>query len=203
MHVYYETSLLISQGLVSGWLWFRLFYSNIQISFLFSHMELWHLFVLLFQLKMNMAMGKIRCNKTGIVLTRDEDRVSTRNGERGLYQYLSSVQGLGGFQDHFDWYKQHCLSRIFVFWPLFLFLCCCFLYLFRWASNTFSIRGGKPFWVDPFDQNVQHIFIDDNIRQNDEDTIVHPKVLSLIITYFRRWQLNQQEGSIIVQVAMY
>lgn len=46
----------------------------------------------------------------------------------------------------------------------------------RWVSNTFSIRGGKPLWVDPFDQNVQHIFIDDNIRQNDEDTIVHPKV---------------------------
>ncbi|TNM86314.1 hypothetical protein fugu_006544 [Takifugu bimaculatus] len=99
-------------------------------------------------LKVNMALGKIRCNKRGIVLTRDEDRVSTRNGERGLYQYLSSVQGLGGFQDHFEW----------------------------WASNTFSIRGGKPFWVDPFDQSVQHIFIDDNIRQNDEDTIVHPKV---------------------------
>lgn len=47
---------------------------------------------------------------------------------------------------------------------------------FRWATNTFSIQGGKPLWVDPFDPDVQHIFIDDNIRQNDEDTIVHPKV---------------------------
>ncbi|XP_067447482.1 uncharacterized protein si:dkey-32e6.3 [Thunnus thynnus] len=100
------------------------------------------------KLSVNMTPGKIRCSKRGIVLSRAEDRVSTRGGERGLYQYLSSVQGLGGFQDHFDW----------------------------WASNTFSIRGGKPLWVDPFDEHIQHIFIDDNIRQNDEDTIVHPKV---------------------------
>ncbi|KAG7235211.1 hypothetical protein INR49_030614 [Caranx melampygus] len=100
------------------------------------------------KLSVNMTPGKIRCSKRGIVLSRAEERVSTQNGERGLYQYLSSVQGLGGFQDHFDW----------------------------WVSNTYSIRGGKPLWVDPFDPSVQHIFIDDNIRQNDEDTIVYPKV---------------------------
>ncbi|XP_047219944.1 uncharacterized protein si:dkey-32e6.3 [Girardinichthys multiradiatus] len=100
------------------------------------------------KLGVDMTPGKIRCSKRGIVLSRAEDRVSTRDGERGLYQYLSSVQGLGGFQDHFDW----------------------------WATNSFSIRGGKPLWIDPFDQHVQHIFIDDNIRQNDEDTIVSPKV---------------------------
>ncbi|XP_072223762.1 uncharacterized protein [Leuresthes tenuis] len=100
------------------------------------------------KLKVDVNPGKIRCSKKGIVLSRAEDRMSTRDGERGLYQYMSSRQGLGGFQDHFDW----------------------------WASNTFSIRGGKPLWIDPFDQHVQHIFIDDNIRQNDEDTIVSPKV---------------------------
>ncbi|XP_071331668.1 uncharacterized protein [Trachinotus anak] len=100
------------------------------------------------KLSVNMAPGKIRCSENGIVLSRDKERMSTQDGEKGLYQFLSSVQGLGGFQDHFDW----------------------------WARNTFSIRGGKPLWVDPFDQNVQHIFIDDNIRQNDEDTVVYPKV---------------------------
>lgn len=102
------------------------------------------------QLKLSVAVtpGKIRCSKKGIVLNRAEQRVSSRDGERGLYEYFSSVQGLGGFQDHFDW----------------------------WAANSFSIRGGKPMWVDPFDKHVQHIFIDDNIRQNDEDTIVNPKV---------------------------
>lgn len=46
----------------------------------------------------------------------------------------------------------------------------------RWVCNSYSIRGGKPLWVDPFDHNVQHIFIDDNVRLNDEDTIIHPKV---------------------------
>lgn len=100
------------------------------------------------KLDVNPAAGKIRCSRSATVLSRDGEQVSTRDGERNLYQYLSSVQGLGGFQDHFDW----------------------------WASHTFSIRGGKPLWVDPFDPTVQHIFIDDNIRQNDNDTIVHPKV---------------------------
>lgn len=46
----------------------------------------------------------------------------------------------------------------------------------RWAQNTYSILGGKPLWIDPFDSTIQHIFIDDNIRQNNDDTIVHPKV---------------------------
>ncbi|XP_029363224.1 uncharacterized protein LOC115046772 [Echeneis naucrates] len=100
------------------------------------------------KLDINLTPGKIRCSRKSIVLSRAEDRVSTQAGERGLYQYLSSVQGLGGFQDHFDW----------------------------WASNTFSIHGGKPLWIDPFDQSVVHIFIDDNIRQDDKDTIVNPKV---------------------------
>ncbi|XP_029975747.1 uncharacterized protein LOC115408919 [Salarias fasciatus] len=100
------------------------------------------------KISVDLTPGKIRCSKNKTVLSRAEDRLSTRDGERGLYRYLSSVQGLGGFQDHFDW----------------------------WLANGLSLRGGKPLWVDPFDQDVQHIFIDDNIRQNDEDTIVHPKV---------------------------
>lgn len=52
-----------------------------------------------------------------------------------------------------------------------LFLCC------RWAKNNYSSQGGKPIWVDPRDPRVQHIFIDDNIRLTDSDTIVHPQVL--------------------------
>ncbi|XP_068160633.1 uncharacterized protein si:dkey-32e6.3 [Antennarius striatus] len=100
------------------------------------------------KLSMNKTAGKIRCSHRGVVLTRAEEKVSIRDGERAMYQYFSSAQGVGGFQDHFDW----------------------------WARNSFSIHGGKPVLVDPFDPNVQHIFIDDNIRQNDNDTIVHPKV---------------------------
>ncbi|XP_076840383.1 uncharacterized protein LOC143485083 [Brachyhypopomus gauderio] len=100
------------------------------------------------KLRVNKMAGRIRCGANSVVLTRGEEQVSTRDGERLVYEYLSSLQGLGGFQDHFDW----------------------------WARNTYSILGGKPLWVDPFDSSAQHIFIDDNIRQNDKDTIVHPKV---------------------------
>lgn len=68
-------------------------------------------FCLSAQLNVNMAAGKIRCNRTGVVLSRAKDRVSTHGGERGLYQYLSSVQGLGGFKDHFEWYAEPSSSR--------------------------------------------------------------------------------------------
>lgn len=51
----------------------------------------------------------------------------------------------------------------------------------RWVANTYSSLGGKPLWIDPFDQQVQHIFIDDNIRQNDEDTVVNSKVRALLL----------------------
>lgn len=56
----------------------------------------------------------------------------------------------------------------------------------RWARNTHSILGGKPLWIYPFDSKVQHIFIDDNIRQNDEDTIVHPKVCDVSVFFLFR-----------------
>ena len=46
----------------------------------------------------------------------------------------------------------------------------------RWSKHSCSLMGGKPLWVDPFDPSVQHIFFDDNIRQNDKETIVHPMV---------------------------
>ncbi|RVE70202.1 hypothetical protein OJAV_G00062110 [Oryzias javanicus] len=102
------------------------------------------------ELKLNVDMnpGKIRCNRKGVVLTRADQNRSTRDGERSVYQYLSSLEGLGGFRDDFDW----------------------------WVANTYSSRGGKPLWIDPFDQQVQHIFIDDNIRQNDDVSVVNPKV---------------------------
>uniref|UniRef100_A0A8C2ICC5 Si:dkey-32e6.3 n=1 Tax=Cyprinus carpio TaxID=7962 RepID=A0A8C2ICC5_CYPCA len=109
------------------------------------------------KLRVNVTAGHIKCSSKGATLIRGEDHVSTRDGERQVYQYLSSAEGLGGFQDNFDW----------------------------WAQNTYSILGGKPLWIDPFDHKVQHIFIDDNIRQNDEDTIVHPKVLDVCFLFSR------------------
>lgn len=75
------------------------------------------------------------------------------------------------------WIKKETLYCIISIKPLFI--------PNRWARNTYSILGGKPLWIDPFDPRVQHIFIDDNIRQNDEDTIVHPKVCDVHFLFSR------------------
>ncbi|KAG8557266.1 hypothetical protein GDO81_018389 [Engystomops pustulosus] len=98
----------------------------------------------------DLTVGKIRCSKRDIVVTHGSDRISTKPKERNVYQYFSSMDGIGGFQDHFDW----------------------------WARNNFQAAGGKPFWIDPTDCNTQHIIIDDNIRLSDQDTIVNCRVLS-------------------------
>uniref|UniRef100_A0A663ESD6 Uncharacterized protein n=1 Tax=Aquila chrysaetos chrysaetos TaxID=223781 RepID=A0A663ESD6_AQUCH len=102
------------------------------------------------QLPVDLNPGQIRCSKREVVLTRGAERLATREDGRKLYDYFSSFEGIGGFQDHFDW----------------------------WARNQFSSRGGKPLWIDPHDPSIHHIFIDDNIRLDDEDTIVHPQVFS-------------------------
>ncbi|OPJ71975.1 hypothetical protein AV530_009305 [Patagioenas fasciata monilis] len=99
-------------------------------------------------LSVDLTPGQIRCSKREVVLTRGAEQLTSREGARNLYEYFSSLEGIGGFQDHFDW----------------------------WARNQFSSRGGKPLWIDPHDPSVHHIFIDDNIRLDDADTIVHPQV---------------------------
>ncbi|XP_056357807.1 uncharacterized protein LOC130258449 isoform X2 [Oenanthe melanoleuca] len=101
-------------------------------------------------LPVDLTPGQIRCSKREVVLTRGAERLATREDRRKLYNYFSSFEGIGGFQDHFDW----------------------------WAKNQFSSQGGKPLWIDPHDPDIHHIFIDDNIRLDDGDTIVHPQVFS-------------------------
>ncbi|XP_072276746.1 uncharacterized protein [Pyxicephalus adspersus] len=102
-------------------------------------------------LSVELTPGKIRCNKRETVLTWSTDRVSTKGKERNVYDYFTAMTGIGGFQDHFDW----------------------------WARNSFTSLGGKPFWIDPNDSDNLHIIIDDNIRLNedDADTIVNCRVL--------------------------
>ncbi|XP_075039641.1 uncharacterized protein LOC142099728 [Mixophyes fleayi] len=100
-------------------------------------------------LDVDLTAGRIRCSKRETVLTHGSDRISNKAKERNIYNYFSGMAGIGGFQDHFDW----------------------------WARNNFSSSGGKPFWIDPNDCENQHIFIDDNIRLGEEDTIVNSRVL--------------------------
>ncbi|KAM4722760.1 uncharacterized protein WCC33_008915 [Rhinophrynus dorsalis] len=101
------------------------------------------------QLLVNLIPGKIHCSKQESVLTQGSDRVSTKAKERNIYDYFNSLSGIVGLKDHFDW----------------------------WARNSFSSKGGKPFWIDPNDYDTQHIIIDDNIRLNEDDTIVNCRVL--------------------------
>ncbi|KAE8612356.1 hypothetical protein XENTR_v10012827 [Xenopus tropicalis] len=99
-------------------------------------------------LNVGLTPGKIRCSTREVVMSWGSDRISTKADKESIYKYFNSVTGIGGIQDHFDW----------------------------WARNHFSGDGGKPFWIDPSDRDTQHIFIDDNIRLNEEDTIVNCQV---------------------------
>ncbi|XP_053151685.1 uncharacterized protein LOC128344810 [Hemicordylus capensis] len=101
-------------------------------------------------LPVDLSPGTIRCSQRKVVLMQGAEQLSTRDGARKMYMYFSSREGLCGFQDHFDW----------------------------WATNQFSSKGGKPLWIDPHDATTHHICIDDNIRLNDFDTIIHPQVFS-------------------------
>lgn len=55
------------------------------------------------QLPVDLTPGQIRCSKREVVLTRGAERLATQEDGRKLYDYFSSFEGIGGFQDHFDW----------------------------------------------------------------------------------------------------
>lgn len=61
------------------------------------------LFSVVLQLPVDLTPGQIRCSKREVVLTRGAERLATREDRRKLYNYFSSFEGIGGFQDHFDW----------------------------------------------------------------------------------------------------
>lgn len=88
--------------------------------------------------------GRIRCERYG----KTEETVPTRKtiykSEREIYKLLSGSSGILGFVDDFC----------------------------HWQSNGYGHRAGKPLWVDPRDDRVQHIFFDDNIRVSADDSIV-------------------------------
>ena len=66
------------------------------------------------------------------------------SSDREIYNMLSSVHGVCGFVDDFNF----------------------------WQKNGYLHTAGKPLWVDLADQRVQHIIFDDNIRVLEEDNIV-------------------------------
>ncbi|XP_038595813.1 uncharacterized protein LOC119919465 isoform X2 [Tachyglossus aculeatus] len=102
----------------------------------------------------NLFPGRIQCSTREIVISRGAERVSSRPDGREMYRYFSSMEGLGGFRDHFEW----------------------------WSRNNFSSRGGKPLWIDPHDPQVQHICFDDNIRLQDSDSIIRPQGMKHLLS---------------------
>ncbi|KAG8435983.1 hypothetical protein GDO86_007176 [Hymenochirus boettgeri] len=53
----------------------------------------------------DLTPGKIRCSAREAVLTQGPHRLSTKKNEGTLYEYFSNLSGIGGFQDHFDWFS--------------------------------------------------------------------------------------------------
>ncbi|XP_074770823.1 uncharacterized protein LOC141964387 isoform X2 [Athene noctua] len=59
-------------------------------------------------LPVDLTPGQIRCGKREVVLTRGAERLATWEDGRKLYDYFSSFEGIGGFQDHFEWVGSPC-----------------------------------------------------------------------------------------------
>ncbi|KAJ1111124.1 hypothetical protein NDU88_008462 [Pleurodeles waltl] len=99
-------------------------------------------------LHVDQTPGRICCSKKQVVLSRGAEHVSTKLDIKNVYHYFNNLEGIVGFRDNFDW----------------------------WARNQFRSTGGKPFWIDPQDTCIHHIFIDDNIRLSEDDSIIHTTV---------------------------
>lgn len=99
-------------------------------------------------LHVDQTPGRIHCSKKEVVLSRGAEHVSTKLDAKNIYHYISNVKGIVGFQDDFEW----------------------------WARHNFRSTGGKPFWIDPQDTSIHHIFFDDNIRLSEDDSIVQSMV---------------------------
>uniref|UniRef100_UPI00358E7675 uncharacterized protein isoform X2 n=1 Tax=Myxine glutinosa TaxID=7769 RepID=UPI00358E7675 len=97
-----------------------------------------------------LSPGKVSNSKYGVALEIESHSVSAKDGPRAAYNLLSNLTGVCGLQDSYTW----------------------------WTRNGYSCHGGKPFWVDPQDPSVHHVFFDDNIRLEDEDSIVLPLVFN-------------------------
>jgi hypothetical protein len=98
-------------------------------------------------LKVNETVGTVKRSKSEpTVFTVPEPDGTTRSyeGDRCIYDMLSSSVGITGFRDDVHY----------------------------WLENSYHHETAKPHIIDPFDQNVHHIFFDDNFRAYEDDSIV-------------------------------
>jgi len=92
--------------------------------------------------------GRIRCE---LPPTRDgTDTLQPLDTDADIYRYLSDVEGICGFVDDFRYWQEH----------------------------GYAHSDGKPLWINLDDQDVQHVFFDDNIRIADAEGIVDVRLFN-------------------------
>ena len=97
----------------------------------------------------NKTPGKVIRTDGAITLERHNgDEVVSSSNEQEIYDVLSHTQGVCGYVDDFIY----------------------------WQDNQYHFRTAKPHWIDPYDDSVQHIFFDDNLRVEDIDSIVNVRM---------------------------
>ena len=101
-------------------------------------------------LKVNENIGKVKRSESEPIVFKEYDDPSKSEasarytGDREIYNMLCKRTGISGFRDDIQF----------------------------WLDNSYHHSTAKPHIIDPFDNDVHHIFFDDNIRTFEEDSIV-------------------------------
>ncbi|XP_052779291.1 uncharacterized protein LOC128216686 [Mya arenaria] len=98
------------------------------------------------ELPVDENIGTVKRSATAptVATTSGADGTKTFTGDREIYDMLSQRVGISGFRDDVHY----------------------------WLENNYHHHTSKPLIIDPFDQNVHHIFFDDNYRTYEDDSIV-------------------------------
>lgn len=130
-------------------------------------------------LKINENIGKVfRSETEPIVFEEYSDSSNTEvtrryKGDREIYNMLCQRTGISGFRDDIQF----------------------------WMDNSYHHSTAKPHIIDPFDNNVHHIFFDDNIRTFEEDSIVDVRLFESQDAPEAR-SLSSRESSLFDNVCM-
>ena len=102
-------------------------------------------------LSIHNVVYKLKRENGEMVLVNSDDNTIVCNGEESILHWISSSEGVKAIQDDFNF----------------------------WKDSNYSYIGGKPFWIpndddsSDEDEKALHIFIDDNIRHWETDSIVN------------------------------
>ena len=94
--------------------------------------------------------GRIRCELPPTLDGTDTLPPLAIETDADIYRYMSDVEGICGFVDDFRYWQEH----------------------------GYAHSDGKPLWINLDDQDVQHVFFDDNIRVADAEGIVDVRLFN-------------------------